>query len=130
MTPITWSFYGEVMEVNLRRGFAGLGVIPAAATVYPPTTDGRLVRIFHGRLTLNVDVVRRLMGGLPGASGGDIERDLPARPSGLGRLHGVGHPLGAYVLISRAEKAFGQTQGALAAHDGSASGASLGALPG
>ena len=76
LTALGWSFYGELTEINIRRGFADLGVIPAHATSYPPAVEDRFLGVFSGRLSINVGVFRRLMMGLPGVSGDDIERDI------------------------------------------------------
>ena len=76
VTPITWSMYGEALEWACRLGFNDLGIIPKSATGYGEVPGERLLGIFHGRLAVNVDIARRLMSGLPGVSGDDIERDL------------------------------------------------------
>lgn len=76
MTPVTWAYYGRALELGGRQGFADLGVIPRSVVPYPADPGERLLGIFHGRLTVNVDVARRFFAGLPGVSGDDVERDM------------------------------------------------------
>jgi pyruvate,water dikinase len=76
MMPITWSFYGPTLETFGRAGFADLGVIPRHAARWSDDAGQRFIAVFHGRLTINVNEVRRMMSGLPGVTGEDIERDM------------------------------------------------------
>lgn len=76
LTPLSWSVYGRVLELSARQGFADLGVAPKSATAYPAAIEDRLIGVFAGRCTINVGVIRNLMGGLPGITGDDIERDM------------------------------------------------------
>lgn len=76
LVPANWSFYGRLMDVSGRQGFADLGVIPQSATAYPPDPGRRMFGIFSGHAAINVDVVRSMMGGLPGVTGDDVERDM------------------------------------------------------
>jgi pyruvate,water dikinase len=76
LVPANWSFYGRVMEIAGRRGFADLGVIPRSAIGYPAAISDRMFGIFHGYAAINVEVIRSIMGGLPGTNGDDVERDM------------------------------------------------------
>lgn len=76
LTPAGWSFYGRIVDLSSRLGFAELGVLPKSATDYPDDVNQRLIGIFHGRACLNVTMLRATMGALPGVSGDDIERDI------------------------------------------------------
>jgi pyruvate,water dikinase len=76
MMPITWSFYGRTLETYGRRGFADLGVIPSSAVAWSDDASQRFIAVFHGRLSINVNVVRQIMSGLPGVTGDQIERDM------------------------------------------------------
>lgn len=76
LVPAGWSFYGRLMDVSGRLGFADLGVIPRSATTYPTSPGGRMFGVFGGRAAINVDVVRSMMAGLPGVTGDDVERDM------------------------------------------------------
>jgi pyruvate,water dikinase len=82
LTPAGWSFYGKLIDINSRRGFAQLGVLPRAALPYPDNVGEHLIGAFHGRACLNVTVLRSMMSGLPGVRGDDVERDIvgSARP--------------------------------------------------
>jgi pyruvate,water dikinase len=76
VTPITWSFYGELLETSARLGFHDLGILPRRATVYPAATSDLMFGVFAGRFAANVGVVRMIMGSLPGVTGDDVERDM------------------------------------------------------
>lgn len=76
LVPADWSFYGKIMDVAGRKGFADFGVIPWSATAYPDDIRHRMFGIFGGYAAMNVEVVRSIMGGMPGVSGDDVERDL------------------------------------------------------
>jgi pyruvate,water dikinase len=89
-TPLTYSFFGPVLDVAIRRGFCDLGVIPSRLTAYPDDLEMRLIGAFHGRLAINVSTMRALMGGLPGLTGDDVERDIvgTVRSGVVDRRHG------------------------------------------
>ncbi|HEV8625732.1 MAG TPA: PEP-utilizing enzyme [Acidimicrobiia bacterium] len=76
LTPVSWSFYGRQTETSARHGWADLGVIPRSATGYPHPVEDRFLGVFFGRCAANVNVLRVIMGGLPGVTGDDIERDV------------------------------------------------------
>src|SRR5262249_30182652 len=76
MTPITWSFYGPTLETYGRSGYADFGVIPWSAVRWSDDVAERFIGVFHGRLSINVNEVRKMMSGLPGIRGDDIERDM------------------------------------------------------
>lgn len=76
LTPTGWSFYGKLIDLNSRRGFAQLGVLPRSALAYPDDVGQHLIGTFHGRACLNVTVLRSMMSGLPGVRGDDVERDI------------------------------------------------------
>ena len=76
MTPMTWTYYVYILELAARAGFVSMGIIPAAAGRYPIAVEERMFGCFHGRLTANVTVVRKIFGSLPGVNGDEVERDL------------------------------------------------------
>jgi pyruvate,water dikinase len=90
LTPLAWSFFGKLVDVNSRRGFHQLGVIPGSALAYPGEQGRHLMGIFHGRLVLNVSELRAMMSGFPGVSGDDVERDIvgSVRPGVVDRSFG------------------------------------------
>lgn len=76
LTPLAWSgFYRGPSEIAVMTGFADLGVMPRKAA-RGRGRDDRLLGCFHGRLSINVSTLRAIMGGLPGTSGDDVERDI------------------------------------------------------
>ncbi|WP_084027685.1 PEP-utilizing enzyme [Mycobacterium avium] len=76
ITPLGWSFYGPIVDVSSRRGFAQLGAIPKSAIAYPDDVAEHLIGVFHGRPVLNISTLRAIMSGFPGVSGDDVERDI------------------------------------------------------
>jgi phosphohistidine swiveling domain-containing protein len=76
LTPLAWSFLGKLVDVSSRRGFCQLGAIPGSALRYPDSVDEHIMGAFHGRIALNVSVLRAMMSGFPGVSGDDVERDI------------------------------------------------------
>ena len=76
LTPLAWSgFYRGPSEIAVMTGFADLGVMPSR-TARHRHHDQRLLGCFYGRLSINVSTLRSIMGGLPGTSGDDVERDI------------------------------------------------------
>lgn len=76
LLPITSSYYGRALEEGARLGFYDVGLLPACEAPYPDHPGQRLMGIFYGRFAANVTVVRRIMSGLPGINGDDVERDM------------------------------------------------------
>lgn len=130
MTPITWSFYGELLETSARQGFHDLGILPRSATAYPAATSDLMFGVFAGRFAANVGVVRTIMGSLPGVTGDDVERDMlgsireGVRDPGLGfrlpmiALRMPGTLLGAGRRSSRCREDFGRWWAARVGRDG------------
>jgi len=76
LTPLAWSgFYRGPSEIAVMTGFADLGVMPREAA-RERARDQRLLGCFYGRLSINIDTLRSIMGGLPGTSGDEVERDI------------------------------------------------------
>jgi phosphohistidine swiveling domain-containing protein len=76
LTPMAWGFFGRIGEVNCRRGFADLGLLPRSAVAYPDSVGERMFGIFCGRMALNAPVMRKIMCALPGVKGDEVERDI------------------------------------------------------
>src|SRR5277367_3756415 len=76
MKPFAWSYYAYGVESGLRRGFHHLGMVDAQGGIFPLQVRDRIVASFHGRLSGNVNVARRIFSALPGVFGDDVERDL------------------------------------------------------
>ncbi len=76
LTAAGWSFYGRLVDINSRRAFHDLGLLPAAALDYPADVGEHIIGVFHGRASMNVTVLRSMMSGFPGVSGDDVERDI------------------------------------------------------
>lgn len=77
LTPLGWSFFGGGLELAMRGAFADLGVLKRRERVQPDETSERFTGCFLGRVAVNVDMMRRIVGDrLPGTSGDALELQL------------------------------------------------------
>lgn len=76
VTPLTWSFFDEPLEVGLRLGFHELGVLTRAETRMPASGGERFVDVFHGKVALNMDTFRAAADRIPGTSGDALESQM------------------------------------------------------
>jgi phosphohistidine swiveling domain-containing protein len=80
LTPLgATCFWGDPIEIELRRAYARIGALPAAAVRAPARADERIVGIQLGRFVGNVDTLRRLADALPGTSGDAVELQIYGR---------------------------------------------------
>lgn len=95
LSPLCWSFWEEALEVANREVFVAMGILPAADLVdITDDVNRHAAGCFSGRLAVNVDRMRDLLGMLPGVSPDDFERDflgsvrpdLPKQRTAWGRL--------------------------------------------
>src|SRR5271168_2392813 len=69
LTPLGAScFWGDPNEVGLRRGYAGMGVIPRSEVKIPDSIDDRNTATVYGRFVANVDAIRKVADSMPGTS--------------------------------------------------------------
>ena len=94
LSPMCWSFWGPVAEAAIRRAYHRFGILSRRELAVPSDVNQLMTGHFYGRPALNVDLLRPLMGSLPGVSADDFERDLCGRlrpnlpPAGkIGRAH-------------------------------------------
>lgn len=76
LTPLTWSFWNERMELAQRGGYVDLGVLPRAALRFPEHVDDRFVGCFFARFAGNVSTVHAVSDLIPGTSGDEVERHM------------------------------------------------------
>jgi len=74
LTPLGAScFWGDPCELELRRGYAAMGIFRTADVRIEPSADDRMIAVVHGRLAANVDSFRRMADSMPGTSGSAME---------------------------------------------------------
>ncbi|HEX6388575.1 MAG TPA: hypothetical protein VFZ89_03985, partial [Solirubrobacteraceae bacterium] len=89
MSPLgasIWTYHGER---STRGAFVAIGALPRRERAVPERIEDRVVRVFCGRMALQVELVTRLGDTLPGTSGqevaesifGTIPGDIDYRPT-------------------------------------------------
>lgn len=76
LTPLSWTFWDERLELALRVAFAGMGVLRRSQVRVPTTVAERFSGVFFGRLACNLDLMRACADRMPGTSGEDLELQL------------------------------------------------------
>lgn len=76
VTPLSWSFWQEPLEVGMRGAFADMGVLPTREVRMPDAVDERFAAVFYGRVGGNVDRLRFCADRLPGTSGAQFEQQV------------------------------------------------------
>lgn len=87
VTPLSWSFIGDVVEVVLRRPAYQVGALARSERAVPAGGQDRFIQAFFGRAALQVDYFALLGDRLPGATGREIVTNyLGQVPDGM-RFH-------------------------------------------
>jgi pyruvate,water dikinase len=90
LTPFGAStFWGDPCELELRRGYASMGIFRNSDVRICESADERMVAVVFGRLAANVDSFRRMADSMPGTSGsameeqyfGSVRPEVPDRPT-------------------------------------------------
>jgi rifampicin phosphotransferase len=76
LTPLSWSLWRSVGERACREAFYRLGALRADERGAPDDPADRILRIFHGRLALQVDFVAATGNRMPGTTGEEVVRGL------------------------------------------------------
>ncbi|MCD2194578.1 hypothetical protein LQ327_14490 [Actinomycetospora endophytica] len=76
LTPLCWSLWRSVGERACREAFYRLGALRADERGAPDDPADRILRIFHGRLALQVDFVAATGNRMPGTTGEEVVRGL------------------------------------------------------
>ncbi|GAA4736983.1 PEP/pyruvate-binding domain-containing protein [Actinomycetospora chibensis] len=76
LTPLCWSLWRTVGERACREAFYRLGALRADERAEPDDPSERILRIFHGRLALQVDFVAGTGNRMPGTSGDEVVRGI------------------------------------------------------
>jgi pyruvate,water dikinase len=76
LSPLGASIWGTIGERATRGTFVNIGVLQESERGIPPRIEDRVVRIFCGRLALQIELMTMLGDRLPGASGQDVAKAL------------------------------------------------------
>jgi pyruvate,water dikinase len=76
VTPLSWSFWAEPLEVGMRGAFADMGALPMREVRMPTAVDERFSAVFFGRVGANVDRLRYCADRVPGTSGAQFEQQV------------------------------------------------------
>jgi pyruvate,water dikinase len=76
LSPLGASIWGVIGESATRGTFVNIGVLPERDVGVPPRLEDRVVRIFCGRLALQVELMTMLGDRLPGTSGQDVAKAI------------------------------------------------------
>jgi pyruvate,water dikinase len=79
MTPLCWTLWVRASELGTRGSLYDFGLLPRREVRLPEDPNDLITGCFHGRMAMNVDKLRVLLGAVPGASADDFERDLLGR---------------------------------------------------
>lgn len=82
MSPLCWTLWLRAFELGTRGSLYDFGILPRSEVHLPDDPNEFAASCFHGRLAMNVDKLRTVLGAVPGSSADDFERDLigQARP--------------------------------------------------
>jgi pyruvate,water dikinase len=94
MSPLCWTLWLRAFELGTRGSLHDFGILPRSEVYLPDDPNEFAAACFHGRLAMNVDKLRTVLGAVPGSSADDFERDLigrarpdaPVVPDSLRRL--------------------------------------------
>jgi phosphohistidine swiveling domain-containing protein len=75
-TPMTWSFFGDNVEIAFRGAFCDVGVLRRQDVVAPARTEDRMWDVFFGRAAANLNTFRWLADKTPGTGGNAIEQQI------------------------------------------------------
>lgn len=76
LSPMCWNVWTPAGEIASRMAWHELGILPRREVRLPDDINEFVLAPFFGRQALNVDRLRLLMGGLPGTSPEDVDRQF------------------------------------------------------
>ena len=83
-TPLTWSLWGPIGELNARMAAFNLGVLSRKEAEVPADPAARYVQAFYGRIAMRARLLATIGDRMPGVSGADVVRGIFAEaPSQL-----------------------------------------------
>jgi rifampicin phosphotransferase len=79
LTPLGWSLWGSVGERASREALYQLGALDGTERLAPDNPDDRILRIFFGRVAMQVEFLSTLGDRMPGTTGQDVVRGIFGR---------------------------------------------------
>lgn len=76
LSPMCWNVWTPAGELASRMAWHELGLLPRSEVRLPDNANQFVIAPFFGRQAINVDRLRTLMGGLPGTSPEDVDRQF------------------------------------------------------
>jgi pyruvate,water dikinase len=79
LTPLGWSLWGGVGERAAREALYRLGALDGAERMAPDDPGERILRIFYGRVAMQVEFLSTVGDRMPGTTGQDVVRGIFGR---------------------------------------------------
>ena len=76
LSPMCWNVWMPAAEIASRMAWHELGLLPRREVRLPDDINQFVLAPFFGRQAINVDRLRMLMGGLPGTSPEEVDRQF------------------------------------------------------
>ncbi|MCW3015101.1 MAG: hypothetical protein JWO02_2193 [Solirubrobacterales bacterium] len=75
-TPLTWSFFGDNVELGFRGAFSDVGVLRCQDVIAPSRPEDRMWDLFFGRAAANLNTFRWLGDKTPGTGANAVEEQI------------------------------------------------------
>jgi pyruvate,water dikinase len=75
-TPLTWSLWGPIGELNARTAAFNLGVLSRKEADVPADAADRYVQAFYGRIAMRARLLATIGDRMPGVTGADVVRGI------------------------------------------------------
>lgn len=79
LTPLGWSLWREVGECASREALYRLGALDRTESRAPTRPDQRILRVFYGRIAMQVEFLAMLGDRMPGTTGAEVVRGIFGR---------------------------------------------------
>jgi pyruvate,water dikinase len=84
LSPLGWSLWGDIGEQAAREALFSAGALTPAERISPPNVEDRVVRVFCGRMAMQVQFLATVGNRMPGTSGEQVAAGIFGRiPDGL-----------------------------------------------
>jgi pyruvate,water dikinase len=79
LSPLGWSLWGHIGELAAREALYRAGALTAAERAMPSSVDDRVVRVFCGRMAMQVQFLATVGNRMPGTSGQQVAEGIFGR---------------------------------------------------
>jgi pyruvate,water dikinase len=76
LSPLCWDIWSDGLERAWLQSMFDFGLLARSETALNADPNARSTAAIYGRQAVNVEVIRRVVGRLPGVNPSDVERDL------------------------------------------------------